>query len=883
MASILQTWTVTHKVMLVVLFRDGEAVDPVATLTVMERAWPLTGRDEELRKVAASIRPGAAGVVVAGPGGVGKTRLAREGLGTLDGMGVATCWAHGSAAVRPLPLGAFVGLLDVPAGDAAESIGRVLDQLKHSQPVVLAVDDAHLLDEHSAIVLHRTVVRRLAPALVTLRTGEPVPDLVTALWKDDLLPRLDLTPLDAAATTGLVARVLGGPVDSASAHRLWTLTQGSPLFLRHLLTGEVSSGRFTASSGIWRWTSAPSISPELTSLLEREIGGLSAGVQDVVDLVALGEPITVSTLSELASPADLEEAERRGLVRTDGTLARLAHPLYGEVRRAAMGTLRARRLRGQVALTLEPRPDPIPRAVLTLDSDLPADPALFLQAAEAATRMYDLPLAERLARAAAATGAPDARLVHAAALSWLSRGDEAEAIQQDIIATAPDAALRTMAQLHRAGNQLFTMARSDVAREALAAAEATGALPLHVAAMSLAVAVAAGELSSVLASGPPLLRSDLPDDLARILVASAVSGAAALTGERDLLDEAAVVGGLTADRLPTVIPGFGLADLQVLGHRLAGTADRGDDQARRMLAASADLPGPARLMGLVVAGHAAIASGRVTDALLLLREAWAGLADSKHEFRFRCRTLLATALGQSGEAETGGPLLSGIRAGPHPAYLFLTPDDLLAQAWGAAGEGSTSEALDHAVAAAEVAREMGAPSYEVLAWQTVVQLGEAASALPRLTSLADLGPRALVAGTHARALADSDAESLLGAAESWSRLGDLVAAGDAAAQAADVHRRRERQGSALGAAALARGLAARSGARTPALAIAVQPLPLTAREREIVALAARGLSNNDIAERLTVSVRTVEGHLYRAGLKLGVSERTALAHVLGVE
>ena len=50
----------------------------------------------------------------------------------------------------------------------------------------------------------------------------------------------------------------------------------------------------------------------------------------------------------------------------------------------------------------------------------------------------------------------------------------------------------------------------------------------------------------------------------------------------DLLDEAAVVGGLTADRVPTVIPGFGLADLQVLGHRLAGTPDRGDDQARRM-------------------------------------------------------------------------------------------------------------------------------------------------------------------------------------------------------------------------------------------------------------------------------------------------------------
>jgi DNA-binding NarL/FixJ family response regulator len=78
-------------------------------------------------------------------------------------------------------------------------------------------------------------------------------------------------------------------------------------------------------------------------------------------------------------------------------------------------------------------------------------------------------------------------------------------------------------------------------------------------------------------------------------------------------------------------------------------------------------------------------------------------------------------------------------------------------------------------------------------------------------------------------------------------------------------------------------LAAASGARTPALATAVRPLPLTTREREVVELAARGLANRAIAERLTVSVRTVEGHLYRAGLKLGVSERTTLRDVLGLE
>ncbi len=847
----------------------------------MERPWPLIGRDDELRRGAAAIRPGAAGIVVAGPAGVGKTRLARAAVET-PGRSSTVVWAHGSRAARPLPLGAFAGLLDLPADNAAGTIGWAREQLARQQPRLLVVDDAHLLDEHSAIVLHRVVVRGLAPTLVTLRSGEPAPDAVTSLWKDDYLSRLDLEPLDAEETTGLVAGVLGGPVDTASAHRLWTLTQGSPLFLRHLLSGEVSAGRFTPASGIWRWTSEPAISPELAALLEREIGGLAAEVQDVVDLVALAEPVAVPTLHELTSREAVEETESRGLVSIDGLVARLAHPLYGEVRRATMGTLRARRLRGRVAQTLEAESDPIPRAVLTLDSDLPPEPALFLRAAETATRLYDLPLAERLARAAAATGDPAAQIVHAAALSWLTRGEEAEAIFVDVAARAPDPGTRAVVHLHRTGNLLFTLARADDAREALTAAEATAALPLHVASMSLVLDAAAGELSSVLVRGRELLHGDLPDDLSRILVGSAMSAAAAVTGERELLDEAAALGGLTADRVPTEIPGFGLADFQVLGHRLYGTPATGEKQANRMQDASADLPGPARLMGLVVVGHAALAAGRVRDAVSLLREAWAGFAESGHEFRFRCRTLLATALAQAGDAEGAGPLVAGLAAERHPAYTFYLPDDLLAKAWGAAAEGSTTEALGHAVAAADLARETGASGYEVIAWQTAVQLGDA-SALPRLQELERMSPRAALACAHGRAWAEEDGQALVETADAWAGLGDLLAAGDAAAQAADVHRRHGRQGSALTAAALAEKLADRSGARTPALAIAARPLPLTAREREITVLAARGLSNKIIAERLTVSVRTVEGHLYRAGRKLGVSERTALKDILGFE
>ena len=58
------------------------------------------------------------------------------------------------------------------------------------------------------------------------------------------------------------------------------------------------------------------------------------------------------------------------------------------------------------------------------------------------------------------------------------------------------------------------------------------------------------------------------------------------------------------------------------------------------------------------------------------------------------------------------------------------------------------------------------------------------------------------------------------------------------------------------------------GIRTPALDLAAHPLPLTIREREIANLVAAGLSNREIADRLVVSVRTVEGHLYRACVKM---------------
>jgi len=190
--------------------------------------------------------------VLAGAAGVGKTRLAREALKRAAGQHMETRWAYGTASARSTPLGAFEGLLGDLGSDPARIVRRAVDALGSSsgpRPLI-AVDDAHELDELSALLVHNLVVRGVATVLVTLRSGEEAPDAVTALWKDEHLPRLELQALSAAETTALLEQVLDAPVDSTGVDRLWSLSQGNLLFLRHLVDGScdpVASARLPAS------------------------------------------------------------------------------------------------------------------------------------------------------------------------------------------------------------------------------------------------------------------------------------------------------------------------------------------------------------------------------------------------------------------------------------------------------------------------------------------------------------------------------------------------------------------------------------------------------------------------------------------------------------
>lgn len=70
--------------------------------------------------------------------------------------------------------------------------------------------------------------------------------------------------------------------------------------------------------------------------------------------------------------------------------------------------------------------------------------------------------------------------------------------------------------------------------------------------------------------------------------------------------------------------------------------------------------------------------------------------------------------------------------------------------------------------------------------------------------------------------------------------------------------------------------AARVVGVTPANRCARDSSSLTVRERQVASLAAKGLSNREIAPTLVVTVKTVEWHLRHSYRKLGVDSRQPL-------
>jgi DNA-binding CsgD family transcriptional regulator len=314
---------------------------------------------------------------------------------------------------------------------------------------------------------------------------------------------------------------------------------------------------------------------------------------------------------------------------------------------------------------------------------------------------------------------------------------------------------------------------------------------------------------------------------------------------------------------------------------LAGRIAEAMEVAVRVRQQAATLPGAAELLGPAVAGRAALGACDLTSACELLDRAVTGLrATHSLGWGFRYLVPRVTALAMCGRADEAASALAELEGMPRP-FRQLDHEQAVARAWTAASQGVVSEAITLMLAAAERAERLGRFAAEVLCLQTATQFGDRTTAdrLRELESVVE-GPRVALAARFAAALRDDDAARLSSASADFERMGDLVAALDAAAHAALTHRRHGRRGSALGCATQAAALAEQCGADTPALRRAGERLPLTDREHAIVMLIRDGLSHRNIADRLTESVRTVESHIHRATSKTGTTTRDELGALL---
>jgi DNA-binding CsgD family transcriptional regulator/tetratricopeptide (TPR) repeat protein len=837
----------------------------------------LLERDAELRRLRETLRGAGQGrgsvVLVSGEAGIGKTSLVRAFAREVAGRARVLAGACDDL-VTPRTLGPFRDMARgaAPAlaramepGAGREAVFGAVHQELAAGPVVLLVEDVHWADDATLDVL-RYLAWRIPelPAVLVLTYREdelggqhPLRRVLAALPHGEVR-RLQLRPLSA----GAVAELAGG--QGADAAAVLAATAGNPFFVTEVL----------ANPGV-------EVPATVRDAVLARLEGLSDPARQALELLAV-VPGRAERLGDQLAAVD--EAERRGMLEADPGHVWFRHELARRaIERQLSATARVARNR-QVLAALAGHPG-VELSRLSHHAHRAGDPEAVLGHGLAA------------AREAAGAGAYSEALAHyELVLAWsarlpaiqrvtvleesvwvlynLSRFEEAAARAERVVALAEGAG--DPGSLGQAFTTLSRM-RYMVNDPAGSEEAATRAVALLV---PLGDQARLGRACTYLAA--ILKLTDRPEEAIDLARRSLELGER--TGQPDVVAHS----------------------LNYLGSALLDLGDPGGAEQLRRSAAVARAASSFEyaqraytnlVEGLYRLGRFDELDQPLADGLAYARE----YGFASHEYNLEAhRCMLATLRGRWDEAEAG---LRRLLAGEDPGVLASFGLSALGRLLARKGDPAAGPLLEQAgrtaartnsvqpIALAGIARvetawlagdHAGAAELARVPLERTGGRGAERYRGELLRYLARCGQPVEAPAGCPPEFALGIAGDWAGAADRWASLGapyeqalELAASGrepELLAALATL----ERLG-AVAAATLVRRDLRRMGVshlpRRPRPRTRANPAGLTDRQLEVLALLAEGLTNAEIADRLVVSVRTVDHHVAAVLAKLNVGSR----------